>query len=96
MQPTDPPSPALEPSAADAAPNAAAVVQAEGVSAMLRVARGLLEGQRQIDLAGLDSMVGHLCARTLDLPPDQGRAMRPRLMLLLAELEGLASALAPP
>jgi hypothetical protein len=76
-------------------PEAAAEALAEGVSRMLRVARGLLEGQRQIDLAGLDEMVGYLCARTLDLPPEQGRAMRPRLILLLAELDSLAGTLAP-
>jgi hypothetical protein len=69
---------------------------AEGVSATLRIARGLIEGHRQVDLAGLDAMVGLLCARTLDLPPEQGRALRPRLMLLLAELDGLTGALAPP
>ena len=69
---------------------------ADGVSAMLRVARGLIEGHRQIDLAGLDTMVGYLCARALDLPPEQGRVLSPRLMLLLAELDGLTGALAPP
>jgi hypothetical protein len=69
---------------------------AEGVSATLRIVRGLIAGHRQVDLAGLDAMVGLLCARTLDLPPEQGRALRPRLLLLLAELDGLTGALEPP
>ncbi len=69
---------------------------ADGVSATLRVARGLIAGHRQVELAGLDAMVGLLCARTLDLPPEQGRALRPRLLLLLAELDGLTGALRPP
>ena len=69
---------------------------ADGVSATLRIARGLIEGRRQVDLAGLEAMVGLLCARTLDLAPEQGRALRPRLLLLLAELDGLTKALALP
>lgn len=69
---------------------------ADGVSATLRIARALIAGHRQVDLGGLDAMVGLLCARALDLPPDQGRALRPRLMLLLAELDALTGALAPP
>ena len=88
--------PFIDPPAPDPTTMATAEALAEGVSAMLRVARGLVEGQRQIDLAGLDAMVGYLCARTLDLPPEQGRAMRPRLMLLLTELDSLTGALAPP
>jgi len=69
---------------------------AAGVSATMRIAGGLIRGHRQVDLAGLDAMVGLLCARALDLPPEQGRALRPRLLLLLAELDGLTRALAPP
>lgn len=83
---------AIEPAAAEAA----ATALAEGISATLRMARALIEGHRQVDLAGLDGMVGLLCARALDLPPEQGRALRPRLLLLLAELDGLNGALAPP
>jgi hypothetical protein len=83
---------AIEPSLAAADAEALA----EGVSAMLRIARGLIEGRRQVDLGGLDAMVGWLCARALDLPPEHGRALRPRLVLLLTELDALTGALAPP
>lgn len=71
---------------------------ADAVRATLRLARGLLASGRQIDLAGLHDMIGLLCARSLDLAPEHGRAMRPRLIDLLAELDALGAALteAPP
>ena len=69
---------------------------ADTISATLRMARALIEGHRQVDLSGLDRMVGLLCARVLDLPPAQGRALRPLLASLLAELDELNGALAPP
>ena len=68
----------------------------EGVAVMLRMARALLDSQRDLDLTGLDRMVGPLCARALDLPPAQGRAVRPLLIGLLAELDALQAALPPP
>ena len=96
MQYTDAPASTPTP-IAPATPSAeTAEALVEGVSATLRIARGLIAGHRQVDLAGLEAMVGLLCARTLDLPPEQGRALRPRLLLLLAELDGLTGALAPP
>jgi hypothetical protein len=49
-----------------------------------------------VDLSGLEGMVGLLCARVLDLPPAQGRGLRPLLASLLAELDELNGALAPP
>ncbi len=68
---------------------------AEGVAATVRVARGLLEGRRQVEIAGLDRMVGLLCAKALDLPPDQGRQLRPRLLALEHDINRLGAALAP-
>ena len=65
----------------------------DGATSTLRVARGLLEGGRRVDLEGLDRVIGVLCARALDLPPDEGRAVRPRLALLLADLDALSLAL---
>jgi hypothetical protein len=67
---------------------------AEGVAATLRVAHGLVEARRRVDLAGLDRMVGLLCARALDLAPEQGRALRPRLMAIDDDLVRLGAALA--
>ena len=68
----------------------------EGVAVMLRMARALIDSRRHVDLAGLDAMVGPLCARALDLPPAQGRTVRPLLIGLLAELDALRAAMPPP
>ena len=68
---------------------------ADGVGATLRVARSLLQSGRQVDVEGLDRIIGVLCARTLDLPPEQGRIVRPRLAILLRELDALGVAMQP-
>lgn len=57
------------------------------------LARALAEAGRPIDLAGLDGQIGLVCARALDLPPDDGRAMRIELRGLLAEVDALAAAM---
>ena len=69
----------------------AAIATLEG---MLRVALALVAAERPIDLAGLDQRVGRVCAQALDLPPAEGRALRPRLAALLAGIEALAAQLA--
>ncbi len=66
------------------------------VASTLRLARSLLGTGRAIDIDGLDRMIGVLCARALDLPPEQGRIVRPNLALLLMELDTLSIALQPP
>ena len=66
----------------------------DAINGTLRVARGLVRARRRIDLTGLDEDVGLLCAASLDLPPEQGRAMRPRLQAVLAQLDALADDLA--
>ena len=88
-----PPPPGL-PQAASRQP--AAEQAAEGVAGLLRLARGMLDGGRRVQLDGLDQMVGRLCARCLDLPPEEGRALRPRLAALLVEIDALHALLAPP
>ena len=57
------------------------------------LARALAESGRAIDLAGLDRRVGLLCAKSLDLPPDQGRSVRPHLVALSGALETLSQVL---
>jgi hypothetical protein len=74
----------------------AASRRADAALATLRIARGLAAGRRCIDLAGLDLDIGRLCAASLDLAPEQGRLIRQRLVAVLAELDALAAALAPP
>ena len=60
----------------------------------LRLARAMAETGRPLDLSGLEEPVGLLCAKALDLPPEQGRALRPTLLSLLAEAEALQGTLA--
>lgn len=67
---------------------------ADSVCRTLRVARALVEADRDVALAGLENTVGMLCARTLDLPPDLGLEMRRKLVALREETEALTAALA--
>ena len=55
---------------------------AEELTKTIDLARALAESGRAIDLTGLDDEVGLLCAKSLDLPPDEGRRVRPRLIAL--------------
>ena len=72
------------------------VGMAIGLTNTLGIARALAESGRRIDLAGLDSQVGLLCARMLDLEPEEGRTARVALIRLRAELDALAALLARP
>ena len=69
---------------------------AGGLRDTLGIARALAETGRRLDLTGLDSQVGLLCARVLDLEPDEGRTARVELIRLRAELDALAAVLARP
>lgn len=66
-----------------------ATALADAISGALRLARALMQSGRQVDLAGLDAEVGRLCAACLDLPPEQGRRLRPQLDAVLADLDAL-------
>jgi hypothetical protein len=76
------------------APEDRAVGLLDSATHLLMLARTLAQAQRALDLEGLDTLVGRACAACLDLPPEQGRALRPRLAALLAELDALAAAIA--
>jgi hypothetical protein len=60
----------------------------------LGIARSLVQAGKLVDLTGLDAEIGFICARALDLQPDEGRALRPELIGLRAELDALSAALA--
>lgn len=93
MNQTAPPSASPDlPCAASRLPVAEQV--AESAAAMLRLARGMVEAGRRVQLDGLDQIMGRLCARCLDLPPEEGRALRPRLAALLVEMDALHATLA--
>lgn len=66
----------------------------EELTKMVGVARALVEAGRAIDLTGIDSQVGLLCAKSLDLPSGDGRRMRPRLIALFGSMEALARVIA--
>lgn len=76
------------------APEARAVGLLDAATHLLMLARALAQARRTLDLEGLDTLVGRACAACLDLPPQQGRALRPRLAALLAELDALGDAIA--
>jgi hypothetical protein len=74
-------------------PQTQTAMMADAACGMLRMARALVESRRSIELAGLQDAIGRLCAACFDLPPEQGRAMRPQLTAVLAELDALSLAL---
>ncbi len=75
-----------------AAPSAPASLAAR-LATTIATARALARNGRRVDLAGLEDGIGQLCARTLDLPHAEARAMRPTLLDLLRRLEDLAAEL---
>ena len=70
------PWPALEP--------ASAVAQASlgRLSTSIAIAQGLAASGRSIDLGGLESLTGLLCAQVMDLSQADGSAIRPELVEL--------------
>jgi hypothetical protein len=69
---------------------------ADQIGTTLRLTQAFIDSDRTVDLTGLQDMVGQLSARALDLDPDQGRILRPALIALLADLDGIAESLQPP
>ena len=66
---------------------------AEELTQTVVLARALAESGRTIDLTGLDSRIGLLCAKSLDLPLEEGRRLRPRLVTLSTAIEALSRVL---
>ncbi len=66
---------------------------AGGVATTIRLSRALVDTGRSVDLAGLDRIIGLLCAKALDLQPEQGRELIPELSAMLREIDGLSAAL---
>jgi hypothetical protein len=60
------------------------------------IAHRLVQAGKWVDLTGLDAEMGYVCARVLDLPLDEGRALRPELVGLRTELDALTAAVATP
>lgn len=59
------------------------------IESTLILARVLAESGRRIDLEGLDVQMSVLCNQALALPEEQGRAVRPAMILLRDALDQL-------
>jgi hypothetical protein len=66
-----------------------------GFATTLCIARSLANAERELDLTGLHETAGLLCARALDLRPEHGRKLIPRLRSVLEDLDALHTCLAP-
>jgi hypothetical protein len=72
-------------------PVAQIVALAEQVSRMLAIAGALAASRRRVDLDGLQNNVGLLCARALDLPPQEAGLARAEMIRLVAGLDALTA-----
>jgi hypothetical protein len=66
---------------------------ADELTKLVGVACEFVIAGHTIDLTGLNDQVGLLCAKSLDLPRDAGRGIRPRLIALSGSMEALSRAL---
>ena len=80
----------------DVAALQAVIAIRDGLAAVVCIARVLVEHGRSVDLTGLERGVGLLVAKTLDLPHEQGRSLRPLLIALRDEIDRLATAIRRP
>ena len=71
----------------------AAIDSLRGTVTMARV---LVQSGRTIDLAGLDAEAATLCQRVAQLPRALGQKLRPGLVALVQDIEGLAATLPLP
>jgi hypothetical protein len=67
---------------------------ADELTETVGMARVLASSGRVVDLTGLDQDVGLLCAKSLDLSPDEGRSLRPNLIVLSVAMDTLSRVLA--
>lgn len=91
--------PAMPPATDNAIPLDAVRSCLEQIGWTVDIARRLVEAGKQVDLTGLDSQMGFVCARALDIPPEEGRDLRPAFIDLLRAVDSLSVALrarAPP
>lgn len=72
---------------------AAASIMADGLQQSLRLARALAGQYRSVELEGLQESIGMLCAKALDLKPEEGRILRVALVALREELDQLSATL---
>lgn len=63
---------------------------AKALYATIGVACALARMERSLDLTGLDTQVGFLCAKALDLNPEDGRELHQELIAMRLGLASLA------
>jgi hypothetical protein len=80
----------LRPDGEGAMPCLAALANIEGLRGTLALARALVEGGREVDLAGLENDAAAICAALDKLPGHAARDMRPAMIALMREVEALA------
>ena len=73
---------------------AAVRAMAHELTETVGMARALASCGRVVDLTGLDQQIGLLCAKSLDLAPDEGRGLRPHLIVLSVAMDTLSLVLA--
>ena len=69
----------------------AVLLLAAEVRRVAALARALAEADRHVSLAGLENVVGVLCAKALDLLPHEVAPVRAQLLLLVPEMDRLAA-----
>lgn len=87
------PTVAFDTQAADQARMAQIRTTIGDIEQMLAVATALIACGRRVELVGLESSIGRLCAGALDLSPQDGRTFRPALADLLTRINALEAAL---
>ncbi|QQP88809.1 hypothetical protein IGS68_22780 [Skermanella sp. TT6] len=83
-----PPAPTLP----DSADMQAIEGELEGIVLAVADAQVALAGGGVIDLAGLDDRIAAICAALETRPPEAARALLPRLLALVEDLNGLSAA----
>ena len=71
----------------------AAQASLKRLQSAIDIATGLTLSGRDVDLAGIESVAGLLCAQVLDLPSEDGRAMRPALIVVTENVTALIASL---
>lgn len=73
----------------------AVLALASEVRRVVTLARAMTLAGRAVSLSGLESAVGLVCAKTLNLAPNETLPVRAQLMLLGTDLDRLAAAIDP-
>ena len=71
------------------------LILAAEVRRLVALSYAMAVSGRRVSLAGLENAVGLLCAKALDLPPNETGPVRGQLLLLAAELDRLTAAARP-